>query len=121
MSGDFFMVAKEEIQAELSALAKIALNCVNDEDILKNSKAIEMHLHKIKGLAPMMGQEKLGEIAKTADTVMKHIIEHGSLAGSDSFILEIIESMKDIFKGQSSKIVDFSKRAREKFPQISIW
>lgn len=122
MSDEFFRIAQQEIRAELEGLEIIAKHCNNDEDIFKNSNVIEDHLHKIKGLAPMMGQEIIGNIAKTADVVMKHIIDHGRLVDSYKFILEIVENMKNCFNGQQSfDIEDFRKQAREKFPQISNW
>ena len=95
-------IARREIQIELERLESIIMHCKNDEQIFKNSKDIESHLHKIKGLAPMMGEEIIGEIAKISDTIMKHIIEHGSSGGSYKFIVESIESMIKLFKGQKN-------------------
>jgi chemotaxis protein histidine kinase CheA len=120
MSDEFFRVAQHEIQAELDRLEQVIIGCSNDLHIFQNSKQIEEHLHKIKGLAPMMGQEMVGEVAKTADAVIKYIIDHGSLTGSYEFILETIENMKDLFSGQrSTNLSDLRKKAREMFPQIS--
>jgi chemotaxis protein histidine kinase CheA len=122
VSEEFLRVALQEIQTELDELERIVIHCNNDEHIFKNSKSIEGHLHKIKGLAPMIGQEMIGEIAKTADVVMKHLIDHGSLAGSYKFVVETIESMKNLFSGhKSSDTDDFKKRAQETFSQISTW
>jgi len=122
MHDKFTKIARQEIQTELNGLEAIIALCNNDEQIFQNSKEIEGHLHKIKGLAPMMDQESVGEIAKISDTVMKHIIEHGALAGSYKFIVESIENMKNIFGGQQSVLVnDLMKIAHAKFTQISSW
>lgn len=122
MHDEFIKIARQEIQTELNGLTAIITLCNNDEQIFLNSKEIEGHLHKIKGLAPMMGQENVGEIAKISDTVMKHIIEHGALTGSYKFIVESIENMKNIFSGQQNVLVnDLMKRAHATFTQISSW
>jgi len=122
MHDEFIKIARQEIQTELNGLEVIITLCNNDEQIFQNSKEIEVHLHKIKGLAPMMGQENVGEIAKILDIIMKHIIGHGTLAGSHKFIVESIESMKNLFNGQQSFFVDdFMKRAHATFTQISNW
>jgi len=122
MSDEFIKIARQEIQTELNGLEEIITLCNNDEQISQNSKEIEGHLHKIKGLAPMMGQENIGEIAKISDTIMKHIIEHGTLADSYKFIVESIKSMKNLFSGQQNVLVnDLMKRAHATFTQISNW
>jgi hypothetical protein len=122
MSDEFLRIARQEIQAEMNCLERLVVHCNSDEDIFKNSSGIEGHLHKIKGLAPMMGEEMIGEIAKTADSIMKHVIIHGPLTGSYKFIVETIESMKNLLGGQKSfALDDFRKRAQEMFPEISSW
>ena len=35
---------------------------------------IEGHLHKIKGLSPMMGKERIGKISEMIDSILKNII-----------------------------------------------
>jgi len=121
MSDEFIKVARQEIQTELDSLEGIITHCNNDEQVFQSSKEIEAHLHKIKGLAPMMDQEHVGQIAKTSDAVMKHIIEHGTLADSYKFIVESIEGMRSLFDGQSFFVEDFMKKAHAKFTQISNW
>jgi hypothetical protein len=120
MSDEFLRAARKEIEGELDGMGRIVLLCNNDEDIFNNSNGIEGHLHKIKGLAPMMGKEMIGDIAKTADIIMKHIIVHGSLKGSNKFIIETIECMKNLLGEEKSfDMNDFRKRAHEIFPEIS--
>lgn len=120
MSDEFLRVARKEIEDELVGVERIVIHCNNEEDIFRNSAGIQGHLHKIKGLAPMMGEEMIGDIAKTADIIMKYIIVHGSLKGSNKFIFETIESIKNLLDGEKCfDMNDFKKRAREIFPEIS--
>jgi len=81
MSEEFLRMARQEIQSEIDGLNEIFLTCTNDEQLYKKSIEIEKHMHKIKGLAPMMEQEKIGEIAKISDLVLKHVSSYGILKG----------------------------------------
>ncbi len=65
MSDEFMKIATQEINDELSGISTILDSCQNDADVSKNSDKIEEHMHKIKGLAPMMGKENIGSLAKT--------------------------------------------------------
>ncbi|MGB6464465.1 MAG: Hpt domain-containing protein [Nitrosotalea sp.] len=122
MSDEFLKVARQEIQSELDELERIVLHCNNDEHIFRNSQSIKAHVHKIKGLAPMMGQEKIGELAKTSDSILRYIITEGPLPGSCLAIVKIIEDMKKIFDGLNIyDLSDFKKQVHDKFPQISEW
>lgn len=81
MSDEFLKVATQEINDELSGIATILDSCKNDEDLSKNSNEIEKHMHKIKGLAPMMGKEPIGNLAKTLDSILKKIISGQQVDG----------------------------------------
>lgn len=119
MSDEFLRVARQEIQTELNELEQIIALCNNDERLFTNSQSIEEHLHRIKGLAPMIGQEKVGEIAKTGDNILKHIINEGVLLGSYFFVLKTIDDMKKILQGfDDYDISKFKKLACEKFPTV---
>ncbi len=106
MSEEFLKVARKEIDEELEGLQKILDDCHDDNDILKNSKDIEKHLHKIKGLAPMMNQDEIGEIAKINDAILKHVIANGFLEGTFTILSESHQIMKEIFDGQEKKDVE---------------
>ncbi|MCH7758425.1 MAG: Hpt domain-containing protein [Thaumarchaeota archaeon] len=73
MSDEFIKIATQEINDELSSISTILGLCQNDNDVSKNSDKIEKHIHKIKGLAPMMGKENIGNLAKTLDFILKKI------------------------------------------------
>jgi len=122
MSDDFRKVARQEIKDELDRMERIISNCKNDEHIFMNSEQIDLHLHKIKGLAPIMGQDKVGEIATTCDTVLKHIINKGILKGSCVIIVGAIKKMTNLFNGHNiNDIDDFRDRVHTAFPEISEW
>jgi chemotaxis protein histidine kinase CheA len=122
MSDDFLKVARQEIKDELDLLEQVISNCKNDDHIFMNSEQIEVHLHKIKGLAPMMNQKKIGEIAKTSDAILNHIINTGTLKGSYTIIVGAIEKMTNLFNGNNiNDVNDFRDQVRAAFPEISEW
>lgn len=119
MSDEFLRVARQEVQSEIDNLKKILLSCTNDEQLYEESKNIEKHMHKIKGLAPMMEQEKVGEIAKISDMILKHVSSHGILDGSHDIISDAIKKMSSLFDGQTDiKIDDFKKHVKNIWPSI---
>lgn len=120
MSDEFLKVARQEIQSEIDSLNEVFLECVNDEQFFKKSKEIEKHMHKIKGLAPMMGQEKVGEIAQISDVILKQIINHGLLKGSQEIVFEAVQRMSLLFNGDASSYIDdFRKQVMDTYPDIT--
>jgi chemotaxis protein histidine kinase CheA len=119
MSDNFHKIAKQEIQEELDGLKQILLQCSDDKDISNIVDKIEKHLHKIKGLAPMMGQNDVGEIAKLNDIIVKHIIENGALNGAYRIISESLEIMQEIFNDTNKKdVTEFKNKIRKTFSDI---
>ena len=122
MSDEFLKAARLEIQTELEGLDQVLMSCNNDEHVFKNSRKIESHLHKIKVLAPMMGQDKIGEVAKMSDVILLYIMDNGILSGSCKIILESVEKMKQMFNDQDIADTDnFRERVRNSFPEIVDW
>ncbi len=120
MSDEFLKVARQEIQSEIDSLNEVFLECIDDEQFYKKSKEMEKHMHKIKGLAPMMGQEKLGEIARISDVILKHIANHGVLKGAHEIIFESVQRMSLIFNGDADiETDDFRKQAMDTYPDIT--
>jgi chemotaxis protein histidine kinase CheA len=119
MSDNFHKIARQEIQEELDSLRQILLQCNNDNDISKYGNKIEKHLHKIKGLAPMMDQNNVGEIAKLNDTILRHIIENGVSSGTYQIISESLHMMQEIFNDTNKKNIDeFKIKIRNTFSHI---
>ena len=120
MSEEFLRVARQEIQSEIDSLNEIFLTCTNDEQFYEKSIEIEKHMHKIKGLAPMIEQEKVGEIAKISDLVLKHVSDHGILKGSYKITSDAVKIMSSLFSRQANiQIDDFRKQVRESCPEIT--
>lgn len=120
MSEEFLRMARQEIQSEIDDLNEIFLACTNDEQLYKKSIEIEKHMHKIKGLAPMMEQEKMGEIAKISDLVLKHVSSYGILTGSHKITSDAVKIMSSLFSGQSTiQVDDFKKQVRASWPEIT--
>ena len=119
MSDNFHKIARQEIQEELDSLKQILLQCDNDNDISNNGNKIEKHLHKIKGLAPMMDQNNVGEIAKLNDIILRHIIENGMLSETYQIISESVYMMQEIFNDANKKNIDeFKTKIHNTFPHI---
>jgi len=81
MSDEFLRVATREINEELAGILNILSSCSGDSDVEKNSFKIEQHMHKIKGLAPMMGKENVGNLAKSLDIILKKIVSGKKIDG----------------------------------------
>ena len=119
MSDNFQRIARQEIQEELDSLKQILLQCNNDNDISKYGNKIEKHLHKIKGLAPMMDQNDVGEIAKLNDIILRHVIENGVSSGTYQIISESLYMMQEIFNDTNKKNIDeFKIKIRNTFSHI---
>ncbi|TRZ81125.1 MAG: hypothetical protein D4R90_00105 [Nitrosopumilales archaeon] len=120
MSDEFLKVARQEVQSEIDSLNEVFLECTNDEQFFKKSKEMEKYMHKIKGLAPMMGQEKVGEISRISDVILKHIINHGILKGSHEIVFEAVQRMSLIFNGDTDiETDDFRKQVMDTYPDIT--
>lgn len=120
MSEEFLRVARQEVQSEIDMLQEILLSCADDHQLYEKSNDTERHMHKIKGLAPMMGQEDVGEIARISDIIVKHIAKHGALNGSHDIIANAIKTMQLIFSGKSDARADmFAKQAKAAYPHIA--
>lgn len=93
MSDEFIKVATKEISDELEGITSILDTCTKDEDVIKNSNKIEQHMHKIKGLAPMMGKENIGNLAKTLDSLLKKIVSGEKIDGFYEILVNSITQM----------------------------
>ena len=92
MSEEFIKIATKEINDELSGISQILGSCKNDSDVSKNASVIEEHMHKIKGLAPMMGKKNVGDLAKTLDLILKKIVTGQNVSDFlESLSLSIVE------------------------------
>ncbi len=119
MSDNFLRIARKEIQEELDTLDQILTRCGNDMDVSNSAQSIEKHLHKIKGLAPMMGQNDVGEIAKMVDAILKYIIINGVLKGTYQILVESNLAMKEVFSGADTKnAIELKNKLRQTYPDV---
>jgi len=114
LSDEFTKQATKEINEELKSTSQILKLCQSDSDIEKQCSEIEKHLHKIKGLAPMMGQKKLGELASLNDELIKKILEGKKIEGIFETINQSTQLMKDIMQDSTMKIDDLKKTIKTK-------
>jgi HPt (histidine-containing phosphotransfer) domain-containing protein len=105
LSDEFIAVATKEINEELTGISQILSSCSNDSDLSANSTNLQKHTHKIKGLAPMMGKENLGDLAALYDKILKQIISGESVSG----LFEIMrDSVSDMNKTMTETNYDLS-------------
>ena len=99
MSEEFLRVAKKEVSDDITEIGNILLSCHADSDILKNATQIEKHTHKLKGLAPMMGKNEIGNVAATLDALLKMVI-------SERLIPDLFQSIKKSHQFMLDAITD---------------
>ena len=94
MSDEFLAVATKEVNGDIDSIENILKLCTNDVDIFQNASKFQKHTHKIKGLAPLMGQESLGNLSSSLDDIFKKIIDGENIDGIFNLMLELITPMK---------------------------
>lgn len=115
MSDEFIKVATKEINEEIASINKILESCKNDSSISTNSKIIEGHIHKIKGLAPMMGKPHIGIIATLTDSLLNHIIEGKTLDGIFITLKETTNFMSNSMSGSEEKMDEIKQKIETKY------
>ena len=115
MSDEFIKVATKEINDEIAEINIILKSCKTDSDVSKNSQTIEGHIHKIKGLAPMMGKSGIGLIAALNDSLLNHIIEGEKIDGVFSTLTESIIFMNDCMNDSEQKVDEIKQKIETKY------
>lgn len=99
MSDEFIQLATKEINEEILGIKNILKSCSGDGEVFQNSDKLQKHTHKIKGLAPMMGKDALGNLAAVLDAVLKQIMEgkkpHGVFHIMNSSAEALAQNMHD--------------------------
>ncbi len=106
MSDEFIAVATKEITDDIDSIENILKLCTNDIDVFQNASKFQKHTHKIKGLAPMMGKESLGDLLSSLDNIFKKIVDGVQIDGIFNLMLESIIHMK---KSMNEPDYDFSQ------------
>ncbi len=118
MSEEFIRVATKEINEEIDSITEILKSCNNNSSAIKKAKLIEKHVHKIKGLAPMMGKGDIGEIAVMTDKILKHVIEGNDLDGVYEILLESNKFMKDSMDGTNLNMHQLKQKFEANYANI---
>jgi len=106
MSDEFVAVATKEVTDDVDSIENILKLCTNDIDVFQNASKFQKHTHKIKGLAPMMGKESLGDLSSSLDNIFKKIVDGENVDGIFNLIRESITHMK---KSMNETDYDFSQ------------
>jgi len=115
MSEEFTRIATQEILEDISKMAKILDSCKNDNDVIHNVDIFQNHFHKIKGLAPMMNKEQVGNFASFFDSLMKQIQNGQNLSGIYDSLTESIPSMKKAMVEDNENLEDLQNKLSAKF------
>ena len=118
MSEEFIRVATKEINEEIDSINEILKSCNNNSSAIKKASLIEKHVHKIKGLAPMMGKENIGEIAAMIDKIIKHVIEGNNLVGVYEILLECNKFMIDSMNGDNLKMHQLKQKIEANYANL---
>jgi len=118
LSDEFTKESTKEIHEELEHNSQILKSCQNDEDISNKCSEIEKHLHKIKGLAPMMGQKKIGELASLNDELIKKILEGEKIEGIFETIKQSNKLMKDLMRDSTVEIDGLKQTIKTKYAEF---
>ncbi|MFQ5781916.1 MAG: Hpt domain-containing protein [Nitrosopumilus sp.] len=113
MSDEFISLATKEINEEISGIEIILNSCKNNDDVNKNSAQIQRHTHKIKGLAPMMGKEELGELSSHLDTMLKKIIGGNQIQEIFEILTESINQMKNSMNEPNSDLNPITNKIKQ--------
>ncbi len=118
LSDEFTQQATKEIYEELEHNSQILKSCQNDEDISNKCPEIEKHLHKIKGLAPMMGQKKIGALASLNDELIKKILKGEKIEGIFETIKQSNKLMKDLMRDSTVEIDGLKQTIKTKHAEF---
>lgn len=103
-------MARQEVSEDISAIGNLLNECSDDSSAHKKAVEIEKHIHKIKGLAPMMHQERIGRIAEMLDKLLKAAISGKTVPGLYQTAKKSCEFMQSEINGMQT---DFERLAAE--------
>jgi len=102
MSDEFQKVAQKELDEHIENLKKIVNSSKNDSDISEKILGLTQLLHSIKGLAPMMNQDKVGKISQRLHKLLNACIEKNMFEGVYEIVKSSVYVMQDIFSNKNS-------------------
>ena len=111
-------MAKLELGEDITKIGILLSDCSTDEDIFTKSSDIEKHIHKIKGLAPMMGQEQIGQLAVTLDKILKTIISGKSISEIYNTMMESHIFMKNTLDGKTANYDELTQKIQSRHKSL---
>jgi chemotaxis protein histidine kinase CheA len=102
MSEEFLRVAKKEVSDDISAIADLLKRCSDDNTTYREASEIEKHVHKIKGLTPMMNQQQIGRIAEMLDKLLKVVMAGKEVPGLYVTVKKSCEFMHSEINGMQT-------------------
>ncbi len=120
MSDEFLKTARREIEDELAKIETIFDKCLTDKHIQENAANIQQHFHKIKGLAPMIGEDNIGKLAGISDTILKHTSKKETFPNSYTILVDVFQKMRTLFDqgNESLNINYFVKNIEKKISEV---
>ena len=113
MNDEFIEVATNEIAADIVKIEKIMNSCKTDDDIFGHASEFQIYTHKIKGLAPMMGKEKLGLLSATLDSLFKRMISGTRYENIFSTLSPIVNDMRNSLSEQNYELSQIIQRIEQ--------
>ena len=113
MSDEFIAVATKEVTDDIDSIENILKLCTSDIDVFQNATKFQKHTHKIKGLAPMMGKEPLGDLSSSLDDIFKKIIDGENVVGIFNVMFESITHMKKSMNETDYDFTQINERIRQ--------
>ena len=96
MPDEFLDVATKEIKEDLCGLETLLSGCKNDHDVIIFIPEFQKHTHKIMGLAPMMGNDSLGSVSKSLDSLLKKFMDSSSVVGLFVLLSDLLPFMMSL-------------------------
>ena len=111
-------MAKLELGEDITKIGILLSDCSTDKDIFTKSSDIEKHVHKIKGLAPMMGQEQIGQLAAILDKILKTMISGESVSEIYSTMMESHVFMKNTLDGKTTNYDELEQKIQSRHKSL---
>ena len=108
-------MATTEINEELEHIDVVLNSCNSDSDVIKHSKKLEGHFHKIKGLSPMMGKKRMGKVSEMIDSILKNMLDGKNIEGMHEILIESNQYMKDDMKDQSTEYEKLENKIKDRY------
>jgi chemotaxis protein histidine kinase CheA len=115
LSDEFLRVARKEVAEDITEVGNLLKKCQNDSDISKNAVDVEKHIHKLKGLSPMMGQVEIGELAALVDKLLKAVISGKVVPGIYVTVKDSNVTMQQLLNGTKVDFISLKSQIEKNY------